>query len=352
MRTAPRIAALGMLLFGLIATSSRAVERREANNTYRQHNLASDGSVPADHVDHDLVNAWGVAFNPNGVVWIANNATSTSTLYDGSGAKSALVVTIPGGAPTGIVFSGSSDFKLRGQPARFLFASESGAITGWVPPAVVADVAVDNSAAGALYKGLALGGNGAGHFLYATDFKNGRVDVFDANFAPVQAAGGFKDQFLPAGYAPFGIQNVNGDIVVTFAKQDPNSPDEVAGPGNGYVAIFDADGRLLRHFTDHQKLNAPWGVALAPNGFGRFGGMLLIGNFGDGTIAAYDAASGEFRGQLRGADKKVLAIDGLWGLAFGNGVSGQKADTLYFAAGPGDEGGGLYGSLTPVGVGD
>ncbi len=352
MRTATRIAALAVLLFGLIATSARAGERREANNTYRQHNLVSDGSVPADVVDHDLVNAWGVAFNPNGFVWVVNNGTSTSTLYDGTGAKAALVVTIPGGAPTGIVFNGSNDFKQRGQPARFIFASESGAITAWVPPAVVADLAVDNSASGALYKGLALGGNGAGHLLYATDFKNGRVDVFDANFAPVQVAGGFKNRFLPAGYAPFGIQNVNGDIVVTYARQDPNGPDEVAGPGNGYVAIFDADGTLLRHFNDHQKLNAPWGVALAPAGFGRFGGMLLIGNFGDGTIAAYDAASGEFRGQLRGTDKQVLKIEGLWGFAFGNGVAGQMPDTLYFAAGPKDETGGLYGTLTFAGSRD
>jgi uncharacterized protein (TIGR03118 family) len=325
---------------------------------YEQHVLVSDGSVAADHVDPNLVNAWGVAFNPNAVVWVANNHTGTSTLYDGAGVANPLVVTIPAvngdetGNPTGIVYSGGSDFVISSGTlsgaARFIFAAENGTLSGWSPSvdSSHAIVAVDRSAQGAVYKGLALGGNGSGHLLYATDFHNRRVDVFDGSFHVVNRPGAFMDPRLPPGYAPFGIQNVSGDIVVAFAKREAQGDDEMAGQGLGIVDLFDPNGMFVQRIATHGQLNAPWGIALAPASFGRFGGTLLIGNFGDGAINAFDMRSGNFMGTLRGTDGRPLHIDGLWGMAFGNGVLGQNTNTLFFAAGPGDEEGGAYGMIT------
>ena len=327
---------------------------------YEQHVLVSDGSVPADHTDPNLVNAWGIVFNPTAFVWVANNGTGTSTLYDGSGNANQLVVTLPAvngdetGNPTGIAFSAGNDFVVTNGttngPARFIFAAENGTLSGWAPnvDTTHAIIAVNRSAQHAVYKGVALGGNGAGHLLYATDFHNGHVDVFDGTFNPVNVPGGFADRQLPAGYAPFGIQNVNGDIIVTFAKRQREGDDERAGQGLGIVDAFDANGTLISRLVTHGQLNAPWGIALAPLGFGRFGGALLIGNFGDGTINAFDPRNGNFLGTLKDTNHKPLHVDGIWGMAFGNGVLGQKADTLFFAAGPHDEAGGAYGMITAV----
>lgn len=311
-------------------------------------------------VDPHLVNAWGIAFNPNGYVWVANADTGTSTLYDGNGAIVPLVVSIPGpggagqGSPTGIVFNGdASAFKVgeggSQAAAAFLFATEEGLIAGWAPAVAPtnATVAVDNSAAGAIYKGLASAADGNRRLLYATDFHNGKIDVFDAAFNPVSLpAGAFVDRKVPTGFAPFGIQAINGDIYVTYAKQDANKEDDVPGKHLGYVSVFDAGGKLIRHLVSGQQLNAPWGMAMAPQGFGRFAGRLLIGNFGDGRINAFDAANGDFKGTLRAADGKALGIEGLWGLSFGNGLKGQSADALFFTAGPGDEAHGLYGRIS------
>jgi uncharacterized protein (TIGR03118 family) len=236
-------------------------------------------------------------------------------------------------------------------PARFLFSSEAGTITGWnpgVPPpptSTQAQTAV--TVPGAIFKGLAIADTATGLQIYATDFHNGQVDVWDASFAPVRRPGAFIDPRIPAGFAPFGIQAVNGDIVVTYAKQDADAEDDVAGPGDGFVDVYDTSGNLLRRFAARGPLNAPWGVALARHGFGKASGALLIGNFGDGRILAYDPVSAKFLGALRGEHGRQLAIDGLWALAFGNGVIGTQ-QTLLFTAGPDDEAHGLFGELTPV----
>ncbi|MDB5934044.1 MAG: hypothetical protein JWQ01_1388 [Massilia sp.] len=326
-------------------------------NTYRQRNLVADTALAgAEHVDPNLVNAWGLAFNPYGVAWVNDNGTGKSTLYDGDGNPQALVVTIPPavagdtGNPTGIVFYGGQGFVVRqgtlSGPSRFIFASEDGGIAGWAPNvnATNAIRVVNNT--GAVYKGLAISAGGSGALLYAADFRNNRIDVFDSNFAPVALPGRpFYDPRVPAGYAPFGVQAINGDIYVTYAKQDATRTDDVAGAGFGFVNVFTPNGELVRRFATRGVLNAPWGLALAPASFGRFGNRLLIGNFGDGAINAFDVDTGVFVGRLRGKNHKPIAIDGLWGLAFGSGVANQPTNTLFFTAGPGDEEHGLYGRL-------
>jgi uncharacterized protein (TIGR03118 family) len=207
---------------------------------------------------------------------------------------------------------------------------------------------VDRSKAHAIYKGLALAGNGTAHFLYAADFHNNRIDVFDSTFHPVTLSGNFSDPRIPRGYAPFGIQNILGNLYVTYAKQDRDAEDDVAGRGFGFVDVFDANGHLLRRFVSRGRLNAPWGLALAPADFGQFSNTLLIGNFGDGRINAFDLQSGEPLGRLRTPDGRAISIDGLRGIAFGSGVASQPTNTLFFAAGPDDEEHGVYGRIDPV----
>jgi uncharacterized protein (TIGR03118 family) len=209
-------------------------------------------------------------------------------------------------------------------------------------------LAIDNASKNSIYKGLALAANGQGSFLYAADFHNARVDVFDSAFHPVNWAGAFVDPKLPAGYAPFGIQNLQGNLYVAYGKQDADQHDEVAGRGLGLVDVFDANGKLIRRVATGGALNAPWGLAMAPADFGRFSNALLVANFGDGRISAFDARSAEFLGQLRGTDGRRLAISGLWGIAFGNGVNGQASSSLFFAAGTNDEVNGLYGRIDPA----
>jgi uncharacterized protein (TIGR03118 family) len=329
-----------------------------ASDFYKQRNLVSDTNmIRAEHHDPHLVNAWGLAFNPYGVAWVADNHTGFSTLYDGDGNPQSLVVTIPGvnkeaGSPTGTVFYGGMGFVVSkggaSGPARFLFVNEDGGISGWAPtvdPTHAVRV-IDNSAGHAIYKGVTITGNGKGHMLYATDFHNGKVDVYDATFKPVNLGGNaFRDHNLPSGYAPFGIQAINGDIYITYAKQDDEREDDVRGRGFGFIDVFDPDGHLLRRFASNGALNAPWGLAVAPASFGKFSNRLLVGNFGDGTINAYDIDSGRWVGRLKGPDRRPIRIEGLWGIAFGNGVNNQPIDTLFFTAGPGDENHGLYGRL-------
>lgn len=330
-------------------------------NRYQQTNLVSDGTIAAAFTDPNLVNAWGVAFNPFGFVWVADNGTGRSTLYDGSGKPQSLVVRIPSGdnvydppgTPTGIVYNGSNtDFTItvgaaKG-PARFIFVTEDGIVAGWAPAVNGTDALFRLQTPGAVYKGVAIAGNGSGNFLYAADFFNGRIDVFDSSFNPIDTTGRFVDPALPPNFAPFNITSIQGDLYVTYAFRKPGDDDETAGPGLGIVDVFNADGQLIRRVATRGKLNAPWGVALAPASFGRFADRLLVGNFGDGTINAYDAHDGSFKGQLRDPSAKPIRIDGLWGLAFGNGVLGQLTSNLYFTAGPVDESRGLYGAITAV----
>lgn len=235
-------------------------------------------------------------------------------------------------------------------PSRFIFASEDGAISGWAPnvDGTHALFAAGNAAEHSAYKRLALAANGQGNFLFGADFHNARVDVYDAAFKRVSWSGAFTDPKLPAGYAPFGIQNLQGNLYVTFAKQDVDARDEVAGRGLGLVNVYDASGKLIRRVASGGRLNAPWGLALAPADFGRFSNALLVGNFGDGHISAYDPRNGELLGQWRGPDGHRLAISGLWGMAFGNGLSSQPTGTLFFAAGTNDEANGLYGRIDPA----
>lgn len=329
-----------------------------AGQAYQRTDLVSDGFISTPHVDPNLMNAWGLAFNPHGPAWVADNKTGVSTLYDGLGNPQSLVVTIPpplGGtppsAPTGIVFNGSPNFVVSNGgasgPSVFVFATEDGTISGWnpnVPPpptSTQAILAADNSAQEAIYKGI----TDTDSRLYVTDFHNNKVDVFGGTFNPVNVIGAFQDPNLPAGYAPFGIRNVNNNIFVTYALQDADKHDDVHGAGFGFVDQYNTDGTLLKRFASQGALNAPWGIALAPSDFGPFSNALLIGNFGDGVINAFDFNTGNFLGNLKDAQGDTIVIDGLWGLDFGNGLANQPTNTLFFAAGPEDEMHGLFGRI-------
>jgi uncharacterized protein (TIGR03118 family) len=355
------------LVFGSVTAA-----RGAPMGAYKQQNLVADQRHMARHVDAKLINPWGIAISPVGVVWVADNATGVSTVYSLKGRPVSLrvstvygtrgkpmplVVSVPPAAPTGAVFNPSADFGVSGPggsgAARFIFATEAGTIAGWSPDAdaSAAILRVDNSAAGSIYKGLALGENSSGQFLYATDFHNGKIDVFDANFAPATLTGGFVDPGIPAGFAPFGIQNIGGELFVTYALQDEDAEDDVPGPGNGFVDVFDTDGNFVRRFASHGTLNSPWGLVMAPSCFGKFSGALLVGNFGDGRISAFDTVTGAFLGQLSDSHGNPIAIDGLWGLSFDAQAcgKGEPRAKLFFTAGPDDETHGLFGILRPIG---
>ena len=325
-----------------------------ASPAYTVTPLVSDGATPAPLTDASLVNGWGLSAGPTTPWWASDNGTNVSTLYSGTGAKVPLTVSVPG-SPSGTVFNSSAtDFVVSQNgssgAARFLFSTESGTILGWTPSVngTVAVVGADRSSVGAVYKGLAI----ANDRLYATDFHNGRVDVFDASFKLITTTGGFKDPKVAKGFAPFGIQTLGGDIFVTYAKQDADRHDDVAVAGQAYVDEFTPDGQLVAHVVNSGKknapLNAPWGLALAPATFGGVGGDLLVGNFGNGRISAYTkrGSAWVYKGQLRLGDGTPIAIDGLWAIAFGNGSAAGPTDTLYFLAGPSGEQHGLFGSIT------
>ena len=324
---------------------------------YVQTNLVSNIQGVAAFTDANLKNPWGISSSPTSPFWISNNGTGTSTLYNGAGqpfpVNNPLVVTIPpspGGTPTGQVFNGGSGFELApGQPARFLFATEAGTIAGWNPAANATNalIEVNNGGTGASYKGLAIGNNASGDFLYAANFGNGKIDVFDSGFAAASLAGSFTDPNLPSGYAPFNIQNLNGTLYVTYALVGQGG-DDVPGAGNGIVDAFDTNGNLIKRVVTGGALNSPWGLALAPAAFGEFGGALLVGNFGDGLINAFNPTTGTPLGTLRDAANNPIANDGLWGLHFGNGGNGGSLNTLYFTAGPNNEADGLFGSIAAV----
>jgi uncharacterized protein (TIGR03118 family) len=354
--------ALGLSL--LAGTLLGGATRREPPlNFYQQRNLVSDGFIKADHTDPNLVNAWGLQFNPRGPWWVADNGSGLSTLYDQTGAINALVVTVepPEGAqqsaPTGIVFNAGAGFVTTegaaSGPAAFIFSTEDGTIAAWapaVPPPPPSHLArIEFSATdGAVYKGIAIGNNGSGDFLYATDFHNGKIDVFDSSFHPTALDGHFSDPNIPAHFAPFGIRNINDRLYVTYALQNAEAHDDVAGPGNGFIDIFDLNGHLQRRLVSGGVLNSPWGMALAPDNFGKVSGRLIVGNFGNGRINTFDPATGANLGPLLGPRGGPIRIDGLWALSFGNNASAGPTNVLFFTAGPDHEAHGLFGSLTAV----
>jgi uncharacterized protein (TIGR03118 family) len=337
--------ALAVVVAALFATLPlQAAEE----NSYTVDALVSDQPGVALFQDPNLVNAWGLAASATSPWWVADNETSKSTLYNGNtGQPQALVVSVgTDSGPTGIVFNGGAGFVVMqggvSGPARFIFDGEDGILRGW-SPAVDATHAIvaGQGDPDANFKGLAI----AAGKLYAADFHNGIVAVFDDTWQLVDR---FTDPGLPAGFAPFGIQTIGGQIFVTFAKQDADAEDEVAGPGLGFVDVFDTSGNLISRVAQRGLLNAPWGLALAPANFGRFSGDLLVGNFGNGKINAFERQPNgeyEFRGQLR-EDQHPLVIDGLWALGFGNGANAGPRNTLFFTAGPDDETHGLFGRIT------
>ena len=346
MRTIPNSIKTTFLV--LTAVSFTAAFARA--DTYSSTNLQSDLPGVAAHVDPNLVNPWGMAANSTGsVIWVSDNGTGVSTLYKQSdGTALSLVVTIPtsarnkdGGNPTGIVFNNTGLFKVtlngNSQPAVFIFVSEDGSISGWNPnlDQTHAIIAVDNGmnvgSKRAIYKGATLGVANGHNFLYVTNFHTGRVETYNKNFRRVNL-NGFVDGTLPAGYAPFGIRNIGGQIYVTYALQDAKGEDDVAGPGNGFVNVFDTSGNFVKRLVSNGNLNAPWGLALVD-------GELWIGNFGDGTINNYDPTTGAFLETISRANGDPVQFDGLWDLLpLGTGV--------YFTAGIADEAHGLFGLIT------
>jgi len=306
------------------------------------------------------VNAWGIAISGTSPFWLCDGGTGLSTVYTFSAttfAVSATKAVLPPSAKdantvcTGIVVNSTTGFTIGpapGRPSSFIFATEGGTISGWanaVDPQK-AQMAVDNSVAGAVYKGLAIVATPTPQ-LYAANFNSGKIDVFDANFQPVTLSGAFTDPAIPAGFAPFNIQNLGGNLYVTYAKQDANKVFDVPGAGNGYVDIYDPAGKLLSHFIAGGQLNSPWGIQIAPSTFGKFAGAFLVGNFGDGLINAYDAKTGAFLGTLQDQNGGNIRIPGLWGLQFGNGGNGGDVNSLFFAAGPSGQKHGLFGSIQP-----
>lgn len=348
---------LTMLLgCSVLLTMAIGAEGQTPANSYRVVNLVSNVAGSAAVTDPNLVDAWGIS-NPNTPFWISDHGSGLSTVYAATGVAAAVVVKIPGaggaaGRPTGQVqnSAGTAFTLANGKAASFIFAGEDGLITAWNSgSASLAEVDVDNSAKNAVYKGLAIGTSTAGGTLYGANFHSGHIDVWGPGFKPVTLAGTFSDPAVPAGFAPFNIWNLNNNLYVEYAKQDSTGGHDVAGAGNGYVSVFDLNGNLLQHLISGGSLNSPWGVAIAPAGWGAFGGAVLVGNFGDGRINAFNATTGAWLGALSDSSGNPIAISGLWGLLFG---SGTKADgnTLYFAAGiptGSSTARGLLGSIAP-----
>jgi uncharacterized protein (TIGR03118 family) len=311
-----------------------------------QTNLASDVPGLAQFTDSDLVNAWGMAASAASPVWIGANGTGKSVLYNGTGVKQGLIVTMAGDrSVTGVAFSNVPGF-FNGDT--FLFANEDGTIGGWRNALGTTAETLQTGSAANVYKGLTDATIGANVYAYAANFRNATIDVLKGNAGAPNLTGTFTDPNLPAGYAPFDVANLGGVLYVTYAVQDGAKHDDVAGAGNGIVNAFDLQGNFLRRLVTNGALNSPWGLALAPAGFGDVGGDLLVGNFGDGTINAYNPTTGAFVQMLQTSSGAPLVIDGLWALQFGNGGTFGSPNTLFFTAGPNDETHGLFGSLTPT----
>ena len=354
---------IGLFLSALTPVAAWAQE----GTAYQQSNLVSNSPGVASFTDSNLVNSWGLVIGESGILGVADNGSSRFTVYAANGTPQQASISIPGpgnqgqGTPTGVVRNRGSDFVVTNQsksgPARLLFATEDGTIAAWSPQvsSTQAFIAVDRSATGAVYKGLALARTDTRELLFAADFHNNRVDAFDQSFAPAFSFSAPADA-IPSGYAPFNIRYIGKQLYVTYAKQSPpDNKDDQAGPSNGFVVIFDLTGKLVKVFASHGPLNSPWGLAVAPASFGVFSNSLLVGNFGDGHINAYDLGSGQLLGALSDASGNPLVIDGLWSLGFGLpkaqaaedfGSDSIPADTLYFTAGPNQEAGGLLGTIS------
>lgn len=347
----------------VIALSVGALSLSITAQQFKVTDLVADQSGVATATDLNLVNPWGLSRSSTSPWWASDNGTGLATLYDGTGAAKSLVVTVPTGdpsvsstgTPTGTVFNGSTGFVLaNGKPALFIFVTEDGTVSGWNSGAT-ATIKVNTKGA-SVFKGAALATlplpNGSGStFLYVADFRRGRVQVYDSSFQHVANSGElFRDEFLPRGYAPFNIQNIGGELYVTFARQDDQKHDEVDGTGKGYVDVFSPFGFLLRRLEHSSWLNAPWGLAMAPGDFGIYSHDLLVGQFGSGNVAVYNPVTGRLIDVLRDSNDAPLAIDGLWDISFGgDSTTGSgPATTLYFSAGSDGEQHGLFGTITPI----
>jgi len=344
---------LGLLLTAAACSKNKTTTPPPAQGDYQLTDLVADVTdFGAASVDHSLVNAWGIAVNPQGIIWVSANHSGASTVYDSTGKTLLGPVAIPsqgahfGGSPTGIVFNTTSDFAMPGTGllSRFIFVNEDGTVSAWAMGDSTITVA-DRSAGDAVYKGLAISGDhGANNFLFAADFKGKKIDVFDKNFTYV-GGGAFSDPGIPDDFGPFNIRNVGGQIFVTYAKlKAPDNEDDQAGPGNGYIDIFNPDGTLVRRFASQGPLNSPWGIAQAPAGSGFPFHSILVGNFGDGRINIYDS-TGIFLGQVQ-SNGQPVTIEGLWALDFPyNEAPKIDPQKLYFTAGPADENHGLFGFI-------
>lgn len=359
---------LGVFALLSLAVSCRKVEVKKLKN-YEQVNLvANNGNYGAANIDPLQMNAWGLAWAPSGIAWVNSEDGHVSALYNGEGIAPRKPVNIPSpgapatGNPTGIVFNGSADFVLsNGAAARFLFVGVDGVLSGWNGAAGDNAILIKDNSATSAYTGMAIGVSNGANYIYAADFRAGKIAVWDKTFTPVDMS--FKDPWLPNGYSPFNIQGVGEWLYVMYAKVADDGEEE-AGVGKGLVSIFKTDGSFVKRFATRDQLNAPWGVAQAPKGFfedpdeedgGRSGNghkddhfrdttLILVGNFGDGKINAY-TTHGEFVGQLRSHGHSI-AIEGLWAIGFAP-VTATAIDPnrLYFTAGPKDEADGLFGYL-------
>jgi len=365
-------------MFILTIASVLAFSTLGMAQAYHQTNFVSDIQGLAPTSDGHLLNPWGLTASSASPWWVSDNNGGVSTLYDGNtGAIVPLVVNIPPldangngtGTPTGVVFTGASSFmfQVNGKKAAsvFTFVTEDGTIVAW-GPAINSDlphdafIVVDNSAnptaaTGAVYKGATIAQMTAGgpFFLYVTNIRGGRIEVYDTNFNPVSLGGhddddAFRDEEIPEGFAPFNVQEINGSLYVTYAKQSATKHDDFDFPGFGFVDKFSPKGKLLERLEHGPWLNAPWGVALAPANFGFFSNHLLIGNAGSGQIAVYDVDSGRFDGLLRDVNGHAIQNDRLWALRFGNDHAAGPSDWLFFTAGISDEAHGLFGFFTPA----
>jgi uncharacterized protein (TIGR03118 family) len=348
--SAVRLASAVALALLTVALTSLPAFAQKSAVTY----LTSDISLVAPNTDPTLVNPWGLSISPSGPWWVSDNGTGLSTLYNSSGVNQGLVVTIPTGSgsgtgtPSGTVFNGTTDFKVNGQVAAFLFDTEDGTISGWYGGSN-AFIAVNNHSSGAVYKGMALASAGGNNYIYVTNFHAGTVEVYDKNFAAHSfGSNAFVDTTVPTGFAPFNVQLIGTNkLVVTYAKQDAQKHDDVSGPGNGYVDVYDTEGNLQLRLAHVLYMNSPWGVALAPANFGAFNNDILIGMFGSGAIAAFNPSTGAWVGNLLDLNDLTLKLDGLWAIAFGNGGAGGPTSVLYYTAGTFKEAHGIFGSVVP-----